>query len=40
MPAAGLVRLRHQINQLILAFSDPELFCSHTRALLHLYAHT
>lgn len=39
MPAAELVRLRQQINQLILVFQDPALFCKGVRDLLDLYAH-
>lgn len=38
MPAAELMRLRQQINQLILVFHDAALFCQRTRELLELYA--
>lgn len=39
MPAAELMRLRQQINQLILSFQEPENFCRLLRDLLDLYAH-
>lgn len=39
MPAAELIRLRQQINQLILSFQEPAAFCRLLRDLLELYAH-
>jgi hypothetical protein len=39
MPAAELIRLRQQINQLIAAFAQPADFCRLLRELLNLYAH-
>jgi hypothetical protein len=39
MPAAELIRLRQQINQLILSFQEPAIFCRLLRDLLELYAH-
>lgn len=39
MPAAELIRLRQQINQLIMQFQEPAAFCRLLRDLLELYAH-
>lgn len=38
MPAVELMRLRQQINQLILVFQDAPLFCQRARELFELYA--